>query len=93
MDVPHFPPTEPRALPSIVDGDEGPYLAADAEAIEIAARYALALQEALDDAETRLEPLLPPEVRPYVEVFERYLLARAEEHMTQWERAAAPSED
>lgn len=46
--------------------------------IETATRYALALQESLDDAETMLEPLLPAEAQPYVEMFERSLLARAD---------------
>ena len=91
MDLPHFPTTQPRDLPPLIFDDDGAYLGADPQMIDTAARYALALKESLDDAETMLEPLLPHEARPYVEVFERYLLARAEELMAQWEKQGKPA--
>lgn len=84
MTLPIFPPTDPRALPPVVPGDEGFYLAADRDGINDAAWYAIALQRSLEDAEDLLEPALPPQARPYVEVFERYLLDRAEHYMATW---------
>jgi hypothetical protein len=84
MNLPVFPPTEPRVLPDVVADENGYYLAAGPKEISGAAWYAAALQRSLSDAPDFLEPVLPPEARPYVETFERYLLARAEQYMAQW---------
>ena len=84
MTLPFYPPTDPRDFGAVIMSDEVPYIGSDAKTIQLAAFYAIAVQQSIADAVDLLEPQLPPEVRPYVEVFERYLLQRAEHYMEAW---------
>jgi hypothetical protein len=89
MTLPFYPATEPRDFGDVIMSEAVPYIARDAKTIQLAAFYAIAIQRSVEDAADLLEPQLPPEARPYVELFERFLLHRAEHYMARW--TAPPS--
>jgi len=93
MTLPFYPPTERRDFGDVIMSEAVPYIAGDRKAINLAAFYAIAIQRAIEDAADLLEPQLPTEARPYVELFERFLLHRAEHYMAQWTAAPSPEEE
>ena len=82
--LPSYPITERRVLPTL-DFDEtgGIDLYADQQGMKEAAWFAMALGHALDDLDV-LADEFPPELRPCIEVVERFVRDRAEWHMREW---------